>query len=235
MLHLTIDDKPIEVEEGRSLLEACRENGIHIPTLCYHPALEPYGACRLCTVEVGVQGRKPRLVASCVYPCEEGAEVRTNTPLVQRNRRVTAELLLAGSSASPEIAALARDLGVTEVRFNLPEENACVLCGLCVRACNEIVGVSAISVIRRGIAKKVASPFEVRSSRCIGCGTCVLICPTGAFNFENVAGFQYVSPSESAYKLGYYRLGSELDLRPNYVQDVTALLQKPEDRQAANE
>ena len=235
MLHLTIDDKPIEVEEGRSLLEACRENGIHIPTLCYHPALEPYGACRLCTVEVGVQGRKPRLVASCVYPCEEGAEVRTNTPLVQRNRRVTAELLLAGSSASPEIAALARDLGVTEVRFKLPEENACVLCGLCVRACNEIVGVSAISVIRRGIAKKVASPFEVRSSRCIGCGTCVLICPTGAFNFENVAGFQYVSPSESAYKLGYYRLGSELDLRPNYVQDVTALLQKPEDRQAANE
>ena len=154
---------------------------------------------------------------------------------MQRSRRVTAELLLAGSSGSPEIAALARELGVTEVRFKLPEEDACVLCGLCVRACNEIVGVSAISVIRRGIAKKVATPFEVKSSRCIGCGTCVLICPTGAFNFENVAGFQYVSPSESAYKLGYYRLGSELDLRPNYVQDVTALLQNPEDRQAANE
>jgi len=235
VLHLTIDDKPIEVEEGRSLLEACRENGIRIPTLCYHPALEPYGACRLCTVEVGAQGRRPRLVAACVHPCEEGAQVRTDTPLVQRSRRVTAELLLAGSSASPEISALARELGVTEVRFKLPEENACVLCGLCVRACNEIVGVSAISVIRRGIAKKVATPFEVTSSRCIGCGTCVLICPTGAFNFENVTGFQYVSPSESAYKLGYYRLGSELDLRPNYVQDVTALLQNPEDRQAANE
>ena len=235
MLHLTIDDKPIEVEEGRSLLEACRENGIRIPTLCYHPALEPYGACRLCTVEVGAQDRRPRLVAACVHPCEEGAQVRTDTPLVQRSRRVTAELLLAGSSASPEISALARELGVTEVRYKLPEENACVLCGLCVRACNEIVGVSAISVIRRGIAKKVATPFEVTSSRCIGCGTCVLICPTGAFNFENVTGFQYVSPSESAYKLGYYRLGSELDLRPNYVQDVTALLQNPEDRQAANE
>lgn len=235
MVHLTIDDKPIEVQEGRSLLEACRENGIHIPTLCYHPALEPYGACRLCMVEVGAPGRKPKLVASCVYPCEEGAQVRTDTPLVQRSRRVTAELLLAGSSASPEITALARELGVTEVRFRLPEENACVLCGLCVRACNEIVGVSAIGVIRRGIAKKVATPFEVKSSRCIGCGTCVLICPTGAFNFENVAGFQYVSPSESAYKLGYYRLGSELDLRPNYVQDVTSLLQRPEDRQAANE
>jgi bidirectional [NiFe] hydrogenase diaphorase subunit len=235
VLHLTIDDKPIEAQEGRSLLEACRENGIHIPTLCYHPALEPYGACRLCMVEVSTGGRKPRLVASCVYPCEEGARVQTDTPMVQRSRRITAELLLAGSSDSPEIAALAEELGVTEVRYRLPDEHACVLCGLCVRACNEIVGVSAIGVIRRGISKKIATPFEVKSSRCIGCGTCVLICPTGAFNFENVAGFQYVSPSESAYKLGYYRLGGELDLRPNYVQDVTGLLRPPEDRQAANE
>lgn len=235
MLHLTIDNKAVEAQEGRSLLEACRENGIHVPTLCYHPALEPYGACRLCTVEISAAGRRPRLVASCVYPCEEGAQVKTDTPTVQLSRRVTAELLLAGSSASPEIAALAEELGVKEVRYHLPEENACVLCGLCVRACSEIVGVSAISVIRRGIAKKVATPFEVTSSRCIGCGTCVLICPTGAFNFENIAGFQYVSPSESAYKLGYYRLGSELDLRPNYVQDVTGLLRPSDDRQAANE
>ncbi len=235
MIHLTIDDKAVEVPEGRTLLEACREHGIQVPTLCYHPALEPYGACRLCVVEVSSQGRKPRLVASCVYPCEEGAQVQTNSPTVERSRRVTAELLMAGSSGSPEIAALAEQLGVKEVRFRLPDDNACVLCGLCVRACTEIVGVSAISVIRRGIAKKVATPFEVTSSRCIGCGTCVLICPTGAFNFENVAGFHYVSPSESAYKLGYYRLGSELDLRPNYVQDVTGLLGSSGDRQAANE
>ena len=235
MLHLTIDDKAVEVPEGRSVLEACRENGIHIPTLCYHPALEPYGACRLCMVEVSAQGRRPRLVAACVYPCEEGAQVRTDTPMVQRTRRVTAELLLAGSSESPEIRALADELGVTEVRYQLPDENACVLCGLCVRACSEIVGVSAISVIRRGISKRVATPFEVTSSRCIGCGTCVLICPTGAFNFENVTGFQYVSPRESAYKLGYYRLGSELDLRPNYVQDVTSLLGRSDEGQATHE
>ena len=235
VLHVTIDERPIEVVEGRTLLEACRENDIHIPTLCYHPALEPYGACRLCVVEVSTGGRKPRLVASCVYPCEEGAVVRTDSPAVQRSRRVTAELLLAGGAASPEINALAEELGVTEVRYRLPEEHPCVLCGLCVRACNEIVGVSAIGVIRRGISKKVATPFEVTSTRCIGCGTCVLICPTGAFNFENVAGFQYISPSESAYKLGYYRMGSEVDLRPNYVQDVAGLLRNPEDRQADNE
>src|SRR5574342_419151 len=235
MIHLTIDDKTIEVHEERTILEACREHGIHIPTLCYHPALEPYGACRLCMVEISQDGRKPRLVASCVYPCEEGAVVKTDTPTVQRSRRVTAELLLAGSSRSPEILALAEELGVKEVRYRLPEENACVLCGLCVRACNEIVGVSALSVIRRGIAKKVATPFQVTSSRCIGCGTCVLICPTGAFHFESVAGFQYISPSQSAYRLGYYRLGSELDLRPNFVQDVTTLLQSSIQKEATNE
>jgi ferredoxin len=155
--------------------------------------------------------------------------------MVQQSRRLIAELLLAGSSNSPEIIALANELGVQEVRYHLPEEDACVLCGLCVRACNEIVGVSAISVIQRGIAKKVATPFQVTSSRCIGCGTCVLICPTGAFNFENVAGFQYVSPAESAYRLGYYRLGSELDLRPNYVQDVTTLLQTSPEKEGTHE
>jgi len=224
MIHLTIDDQPIEVPENRTLLEACREHGIHIPTLCYHPALEPYGGCRLCMVELNQANRKSRLVAACVYPCEEGAVVKTNSELVVRSRRMTAELILAGSYNIPEMLALGEELGVKEVRFKLPEENACVLCGLCVRACNEIVGVSAISVIQRGIEKKVATPFQVTSSRCIGCGTCVLICPTGAFQFESVAGFQYISPSKSAYRLGYYRLGGELDLRPNFVQDVAALL-----------
>ncbi len=235
MVHLTIDDQPIEVVEGRTILEACREHGIHIPTLCYHPALEPYGGCRLCMVEISQKDRKPRLVASCIYPCEEGLQVKTNSPQVQLSRRITAELLLAGSSNSPEILALAEELGVKEVRFQLPEENACVLCGLCVRACREIVGVSAISVIQRGIAKKVATPFQVTSSRCIGCGTCVLICPTGAFEFESVAGFQYVSPSESAYRLGYYRLGGELDLRPNFVRDVVGLLKTSSDKDAGND
>jgi len=223
MIRITINGKSLEVHEGRSLLEACREHGVHIPTLCFHPALEPYGACRLCIVEL-VTGGRSRLVASCVYPCEEGAVINTDSEIVKRSRRMTAELILAGSYNTPEILALGEELGVKEVRFKLPEENACMLCGLCVRACKEIVGVSAISVIQRGISKKVSTPFQVTSSRCIGCGTCVLICPTGAFKFSNVTGLRYISPSESAYRLGYYRVGSELDLRPNFVEDVTALL-----------
>lgn len=224
MITLTIDDQLIQVPEGRTLLDACREHGIAIPTLCYHPALEPYGGCRLCMVELEIPGRPPRLVAACVYPCEQGLVVYTHSALAQKSRRMSAELLLAGAGNVPEIQALAAELGVETVRFRLAEEQACVLCGLCVRACKEIVGVAAISLIERGMARKVSAPFQLASSRCIGCGTCVLICPTGAFRFEEVAGFHNVEPTLEGYRRGYYRASGEIDLRPDFVQDLPALL-----------
>ncbi len=224
MISLTIDNRPLQVPEGRTILEACRENGIDIPTLCYHPALEPYGGCRLCMVEVSTTQRPPRLAASCVYPCEEGMVVHTDTELVKKSRRMTAELLLAGAEGSAEMRELAAELGVESVRYRLPEENTCVLCGLCVRACKEIVGVAAISMIERGISKKVSAPFQVASSRCIGCGTCVLICPTGAFKFDQVAGAHNVEPTLEGYRRGYYRASGEVDLRPDFVKDLTSLL-----------
>ncbi len=224
MVRLTINDRPIVVTEGRSLLEACRENGIEVPTLCYHPALKPYGACRLCMVDVAMPPRPPKLVAACVYPCEEGAVVQTDSEAARRSRRMTAELLMASAGENPEIRDLAERLGVTHVRFHMPEKNTCVLCGLCVRACTEIVGVSAISIIERGITKKVSAPFQIASSRCIGCGTCVLICPTNTFHFEDVAGFHNVEPTLEGYRRGYYRVSGELDFRPDFVQDVFSLL-----------
>lgn len=186
MIQLTIDNQQIKTTKDRTLLEACRENGIHIPTLCYHPSLEPYGACRLCIVELIQGNRPPRLVASCTYPCEEGLVVHTNSVAVQKSRRITLELLLASAYQIPEILALAEELCVKEIRYKVPEADSCILCGLCVRACHEIVEVGAISLIHRGMQKEVSTPFEVTSSICIGCGTCVLICPTGRLKLTDV-------------------------------------------------
>lgn len=218
MIHLTIDDKSIEATAGRTLLEACRENGIQIPTLCYHPALEPYGACRLCVVEIYKEEQSSRLVAACAYPCEEGLNVKTNSKAVQRNRRVVAELLLASGYDTPEIVALASEFGVKEARYKMPQANSCIICGLCVRACKEIVGIDAISLINRGINKKVSPPFEETSPTCIGCGTCVLICPTGYIKLRDVFGSHSIYRYSSDYDRAQCRICSDLNMSSKFNQ-----------------
>jgi NADH dehydrogenase/NADH:ubiquinone oxidoreductase subunit G len=185
-MQITIDGRQVEAKEGRTILQVARENAIHIPTLCYHEALQPFGACRLCVVEIETS-RDRTLVTSCTYPCSEGLVVHTASDAVLRSRRITVELLMASAQHVPLIQQLAAELGVREPRFTLPE-NACILCGLCVRACNEIVGVGAISVINRGIDKKVSPPFHIASNACVSCGTCVLICPTGAITLADING-----------------------------------------------
>ena len=221
MIHLTINDRKLKVPDDRTILEACREHDIQIPTLCYHPALEPYGACRLCMVEITTPGWPAKLVAACVYPCEEGMVVQTHSTAVQRSRRITAELLLAGAYNSPEIQEMAIKLGVKQVRYKLPEAEACVLCGLCVRACKENVGVSAISFIHRGMSKKVSTPFEISSAVCIGCGTCVLICPTGRIKLSDVSGVRSVHFTSSDYNRLYCQIcdDTDKDLAPYFIQD----------------
>jgi len=226
MIQITIDNQQIKTHEDRTLLEACRENGIYIPTLCFHPALEPYGACRLCIVELTYGDHPSRLVAACAYPCEEGLVVHTNSEAVQKSRRLTLELLLAGAYQTPEILKLAEELGITEVRYKMPEADSCILCGLCVRACHEIVGVGAISLIHRGMQKEVNPPFEVASSVCIGCGTCVLICPTGRLKLEDVYNTHSEHKFSSAHdhaicKLcGDARVGEKIELPKFSVMDV---------------
>lgn len=185
-MRLEIDGKEIMTKPGRTVLTAAREHGFEIPTLCFHEALEPFAACRLCMVEVDT-GRGWQLVASCAYPCAEDLKVRTQSEPVLQSRRTTVELLMASASEVPIIRQLAEQLGVDRPRFSM-EADDCILCGLCVRACAEIVGVSAISVINRGINKKVSTPFLIASNECIECGTCVLICPTGAIQLEDIIG-----------------------------------------------
>ncbi len=224
MIHLTIDDQAVEVPQGWSILDACRELQIPIPTLCYHPALEPVGACRLCMVELAQPPRPRRMVASCVTPCEEGQAVWTSTSAVARTRRMMAELLLATAPRNPYLLGLAIELGVTSIRFTLPEENTCVLCGLCVRACSEIVGVRAISLIGRGMAKKVSPPFEISSSTCIGCGTCVLICPTGFLDLDHVTRYRSDHPAVSDFERLECQVCGEYHQRPHEYSEVGALL-----------
>ena len=140
MITLTIDGQEIQVKEGRTILEAARAaRQLPIPTLCYHEALAPFAACRMCLVELENR-RGGQLAPACAYPCEEGLIVRTNSEKVRRSRRMTIELLMASAAHVPLIRAMADDLGVDEPRFTT-EPDDCILCGLCVRACDEIVGV----------------------------------------------------------------------------------------------
>jgi NADH dehydrogenase/NADH:ubiquinone oxidoreductase subunit G len=222
MITLTINSQEIQTQPGSTLLEAAREYAIWIPTLCYHEALEPYGGCWLCAVELETP-HGPRMVASCIYPCEEGAVVRTDTEIVHQSRQVAAELLLARAGHVPFIQELAASLGVHSTHYILPP-NDCILCARCVRACREIVGVGAISAINRGIEKEVIPPFHIASHSCIGCGTCVLVCPTGAINLADINGSaQRVHPWKSEFETVNCRVWDHRALPPKFA-DHTVLL-----------
>ena len=174
-----IDGRQVEVERDRWALDVALELGISIPTLCHHPALEPYGACRLCVVEV-TKGKWTWLTTACDLPIREGLSIRTDTEAVIESRKVTLELLWARSPDSEQLRALAEQMGIEKSRFTERHDiGKCILCGLCVRVCDKLVGASAISFTNRGVGRRVRTPFNVGSDSCIGCNACVAVCPTG--------------------------------------------------------
>ena len=187
MVTLTIDGREVQAEEGAMILDVARDNNIYIPALCSHEGVTPYGACRLCLVEIVAKGRE-RLVASCLYPVEAGLMVKTNTERVLDNRRMIIELLLARCPDSEVIQDLASELGVDKPTFRLEEDNRkCILCALCARVCQEVVGVLAISLVNRGVDRQLTTPFNKDySEACIGCGSCVYVCPTHAITMEDI-------------------------------------------------
>jgi NADH dehydrogenase/NADH:ubiquinone oxidoreductase subunit G len=202
MVTFKIDGRELKADEGRTILQVAKENGIDIPTLCHHEAIEPYGACRLCIVEV-TRGRRNRIVTSCLYPVEEGLDVKTNSPRVMNNRKMLVELLLARCSRNKVINELASQMGIKQsiIRPEYLEEEDCMVCGLCVRACEQVVGVSAISLVNRGITKEPASPFLEPARDCIGCGSCYYVCPTGAIKMEDNNGTRFIYNWKVEFKL----------------------------------
>ena len=185
MINLTIDDRKVSLDPGQSVLDACRQVGIKIPTLCHHRALPAYGACRLCLVEVEERGRS-RIQASCLYPAREGLVVRTGTEAVVRTRRIMAELLLSRCPNSQKVKEVAAELGVTESRF--PKKNEeCILCGMCTRACYEVMKTGAVDFAARGNRRKVSPPYDKRSPICMACGACQVVCPTGAVHLDRIS------------------------------------------------
>jgi bidirectional [NiFe] hydrogenase diaphorase subunit len=195
MTRVTVNNMAVDVPEDATVLQAVRAAGIALPTLCYHEGLSPYGACRLCMVSLTIPRRD--LIASCIYPVEDGMVVETETPEAKAARRMVLELLLARCPGSGVIRDLAAQMGVTASRFpgaaTDGDDERCVLCGLCVRVCHEAIGAKAIGFIGRGEHRKVGSPFEIHSEACIGCGACAEICPTGAIIMEDRGGVRLLS------------------------------------------
>ena len=202
---LTIDGLEIAAKQGMTVLEAALAGGIYIPHLCYHPDLEPVGVCRLCMVEIEGRG----LTLACRSPVEEGLVVTTENPEIDAVRRIATELLIVNHHADClacakndrcELQRIAAYVGIDEKRLERlrrPERsvpidtsnpffdhdpNKCVLCGICVRTCNELQGVGAIDFAFRGYQTTVSTfgnkPWV--ESRCESCGECVVRCPVGA-------------------------------------------------------
>ncbi len=183
MVKLTIDGKEVEAKEGQTVLQVAQEAGIYIPTLCYHHEVKPYTACRLCMVEV-TKGKRTRFVTACDYPVAEGMVVKADTERVQRCRKMIIELLLAQCPNLPQLHELAQKYGVEKVRFSEGEDN-CILCGLCVRTCSEVVGLNAIGFEGRGFNRRVCTPFDEPSDPCILCGACAYVCPVDVIPLED--------------------------------------------------
>jgi bidirectional [NiFe] hydrogenase diaphorase subunit len=177
-IRLEIDAVEVTATTEMTVLQAAQRAGIHIPTLCHHETLEPYGGCRLCMVEVEARGRT-NFVVSCLYPAAAGLVVRTRSEKVDRIRKLILEELLAHAPHSPQLEVLAREYGADKDRFE-KESSFCILCGLCVRYCAEIKKKHAVGFVDSGQRREIGFVPELAATECWDCKECFPLCPTSA-------------------------------------------------------
>jgi len=201
MATITIDGKTLEFQPPMTILEAAKKLGVHIPTLCYNEHLAPYGGCRICLVEAYAAGQtaRPRLLPACSTPAEDSMNVNASSERVREARKFVIELLLSRCPDSAEMLSLARELGadparpLDEVGRYLLERaprrapTKCILCALCVRVCAQVPERHALSLSKRGIERRVISPFGKIAETCIGCGSCTYVCPTKTVTVEEAS------------------------------------------------
>ena len=173
---LQIDGQEVKATAGMTVLQAAEAAGIDIPTLCNHEKLEPYGGCRVCMVEVESRGKKNHVVA-CLYPVEKDLVVRTRTEKVDKIRRIIVEELMAHAPDAPELVRLAQIYGADRNRFE-KEASFCVMCGLCVRYCNEVKRKNAVGFIENGPVREISFIPEIAAKECWDCQECFTLCPT---------------------------------------------------------
>ena len=256
-LRLEVDGEPVRVPEGSTLLEAVRAAGKDVPTLCYHPVLEPIGACRICVVEV--EGSRV-LVPACIRRAEAGMRVWTDTPRVRLSRRMVTELLQSSTDASlaPELQRYAAEYGARPQRWEpfrqgdasprpapkldnelyVRDLDRCILCYRCVRACGaEVQNTFAIAVAGRGLGARIDPGFDLSlpESACVFCGNCVAVCPTEAlvprtqFEMRRAGTWDESRQRVVTTVCPYCGVGCKLELhvQDNRIVRVTAPLDDP--------
>lgn len=192
---LQIDGREVKAREEMTILDAAQSVGIFIPTLCHHEKLEPYGACRICTVEVETGGRT-NLIAACVRPVEKGLVVRTRSEKVDKIRKMLLEEQLAHAPDSVELQKLAQQYGADKDRFE-KESSFCILCALCVRYCAEVKKKDAVGFVERGPRREISFVPEIASKECWNCKECFPLCPTSALQAAYVLTEALAFPASS--------------------------------------
>lgn len=182
---VTIDDIPVDVPEGATILDAAHKAGIWIPTLCYHPAVAPQATCRLCMVELD-RGDWTQLVTACNYPVRRDITVSVSSANAVAARRGVMALILARAPDNEQLQALARRMGVDTTPWPTVSvaQRDCILCGLCTAVCDEVLGKAAIGFAGRGMERAVTPPFRQASEDCIACGACAAVCPVGTIRIR---------------------------------------------------